>query len=187
MWLRPYWGTGQVVQDIGQKAVYPVWRGAVRAQMAPQELPPCIPGQHFHNLRMTSRLGGTVSSSTHISLPPGSFSLQITTRPLKHGQYEPPPNSGFGLLPSHANTTPHSSPPPCEASAPQLPAAGSSVFMELLLCHCSQPWGRGRASLDGQASQTLGIYTQPWLHQPRDLCFWLQGRWGERATGMSVI
>lgn len=106
-----------------------------------------------------SRLGGTVSSSTHISLPPGSFSLQITTWPLKHGQYEPPPNSGFGLLPSHANTTPHSSPPPCEASAPQLPAAGSSVFMELLLCHCSQPWGRGRASLDGQASQTLGIYT----------------------------
>lgn len=38
-----------MVQDIGQKVVYPVWRGAVRALMAPEELLPCIAGQHFHH------------------------------------------------------------------------------------------------------------------------------------------
>lgn len=154
-------------QGIGQKAVYPVWRGAVRALMGLQELLPCTPGQHFHNLRIRSGLGGTVSSCTHISLPPESFSLQIMTWPLKHGQYKPPSNSVGGLLPNRANTTSYSSPPPHEASAPHLPAAGSSVFMELLLCH-----GSSRASLDGEATQTLGSYTAvTWLHKPRDLCF----------------
>lgn len=144
-----------------------------------------------YNLRVRSGLGGTVSSSTHISLPPGSCSLPITAWPPKHGQYNPPPDSTFGLLPSHANTAPYSSPPPRVASAPCLPAAGSSVFMELLLCH-SQPWGSGRASLDGEATPTLGTYAQPGAvtavpHQPRNLCFWLQVRWGARTTGMSDI
>ena len=89
-------------------------------------------------------LGGTVSSSAHIFLPPGSCSRQITTRLQKHGQYEPPPHSHFDLLPSHADTAPSSPPLPSMASAPRLHAAGFSVFWGLLPCH-SQPRGSGQS------------------------------------------
>lgn len=51
-----------------------------------------------------SRIGGIVSSSTHISLPPGSCSNQIMAWPSQHGQHKPPPDSAFDLLPSLTNT-----------------------------------------------------------------------------------
>lgn len=190
MWLRPYWGTGQVVQDIGQKVVYPVWRGAVRALMAPEELLHCIAGQHFHHkLRMRRGLGGTVCSSTHISLPPGSCSLQITMLPLKHGQYKPPQTLLWSATqpcqhnPLLLTTSLYSlSPTPAccwlfcfhgAAAVPPLPATGQ--------------W---QASLGGEATPALGI--QPGavtavLHQTWNLRFSLQVRWGERTTGMSDI
>lgn len=89
-------------------------------------------------------LGGTVSSSIHIFLLPGSCSLQITTRLQKHGQYDCPPCSPFDLLASHVNTAPSSPPLPSVALAPCLPAVGFSAFWGLLLC-CSQPQGSGQS------------------------------------------
>lgn len=94
--------------------------------------------------REQCRLGGTVSSSTHIFLPPGSCSLQIAERLQKHLQYELPSCSSFDLLPSHANTTPSSPPLPSVASEPHLPAAGFSVFWKLLPCR-SQPRDTGQS------------------------------------------
>lgn len=180
MWLRPYWRTGQVVQNV----VYPLWRGAVRALMAPEELLPCIPGQHFHlkpqSEEQTRR--DCLQLHSHFSAPwklltpdhdMGSINL-LQTLLLFCCQHNP-----LLLTTSQSSLSPAS------------PAAASSVFMELLLCH-SQPRGSGRASWDGEATPTLGTHTQPGaatavLHQPRNLCCWLQVRWGKRTTGMSDI
>lgn len=95
-------------------------------------------------------LGGTVSSSARIFLPPGSCSLQIPTRLQKCGQHEPSSHSPFDLLPSHADTAPSSPLLPSVASAPCPPAAGFSV---LCCCHAAPSHGAtGRARLSGKAT-----------------------------------
>lgn len=165
---------------MGKKAVYLLRRGAVRALMGPRKASPLRSRKAPPPLSPGHSVGseGWVPAPLVFFSPPGSCSLQITTRLQKHEQM----NLLRAFLLICYPATPRE-PLPRLASAPRPPAAGFSVFWGAAAAVPLLPVTGQRAEL-GQLERpppTPGSHTQPGPvtvvpHGPRNLCFWLQAR-----------